>query len=153
MYWLAFAFAPLMMEEQPVVSESGKKKTYYEVKPQCRCESCTPCVETDSIHVIYSALASEAISAYAIYDSLHDMPQNLIQYLPLGFISSYASKDVERGWHLLPNHAKKSLSIVSCRRCRKHHSHRGEGRTDVDGPNPMIKDCKMCRMEFIEIFK
>lgn len=142
-----------MEEQQTIVPVSGTEKVYYEVKPLCRCEACAPSVETDSIHVIYSALASEAIASYAENGSLHEMPKNLIQYLPLGFLSNYASKDVEHGWHLLPNLAKKSLSVACCRRCRRHFSHRGESRTDFDGPNPMIKDCKMCRMEFIDIFK
>lgn len=135
----------------PVVAEG--EKAYYEVRPQCRCESCKPCSETDSIHVIYNALTSEAITAYFNHESLHSMPKNLIQYLPIGFLATYASKDVEHGWHLLSNLAKKTLSIASSRRCRRHFSHRQESRTDFDGVLPMIKECKMCQMEFPEICK
>lgn len=141
------------MEHQATVPEGDEDNAYYAVRPLCRCESCAPSVESEAIHVIFNALVSDAICAYAEHGSLHSVPKHLIRYLPLGFISTYAARDVDHAWHLLPPHAKLSSNIAACRRCLRHFKHRGEGRTDFDGSNPMIKDCKMCQLEFTDLWK
>lgn len=141
------------MERQSTVPVVVEEKAHYEVRLECRCESCNPSKETNSIHIIYNTLVSEAIAAYADAGSLHTIPQRLIRYLPIGFIATFAAKDVEYGWHLLPKHVRNSFPVAICRRCTRHFAHRSENRTDFDGVLPMIKECKKCQLEFPELVK
>lgn len=129
-----------------------KKTINFDTTHSCKCEVCTPNVKPDAIQTIYFSLVSNAISAYYNHNSLLCMPQHLINYLPVGFLTTYAARDIDAAWEKLPFHIKTSFEVAVCKRCTRHYKHRSDGEDDFDGPNPMIKQCEACKKEFKNVF-
>lgn len=106
---------------------------------KCLCECCL-CSSID----VYRSQVSNAIKAFDIHRNLITMPEHLIAYLPPGFLSTFAASSVNYGWQKLPLHSMMSADVMKCRSCTRHYTYRSTSTTDFDGPNPLVKNCKLC---------
>ena len=75
--------------------------------------------------------------------SLHSLNVEEIARLPKEFVLQSSERDVHHVWHKLPDEWRRDPDFIQCRRCLVHHP--TGGRTQYDGPAPMIKNCETCK--------
>ena len=86
---------------------------------------------------------NHAIKEFYGKGSLHNMNVEDIVRLPKEFVLKSSDRDIHHIWYKLPDEWRQDPDFLQCRRCYDHFP--TGGRTQIDGPPPMIKNCVTCK--------
>lgn len=67
-----------------------------------------------------------------------------LQFVPKAILLQVCGAYVHFVWNKLPEHIRADLEVQTYRLCYEHHNQPWQ-QTHIDGPTPLIKDCRECR--------
>lgn len=72
-----------------------------------------------------------------------DLTAEQLQFVPKAVLLRTCGNYIDYVWDKLPEHIRADSEVQTYRRCYKHYNQPWQ-QTHIDGPAPLIKNCREC---------